>query len=326
MDSADRGESAGYLLLKDVPVVPPSHLVKDIEELLVKESFEDVDYIYVERPSDHFLIGVFSVKELFKQDEDVCAEDFMTEEVHSVRPSADQEDVVKLAIEKGLKSVPVVDHGCLLGVVPHHTLLRVIRDEGVEDSLFEAGIDRFDDPAHGIIHASARTHFKKRLPWLLLGLVGGTLAAVIVGGFEEVLGEFLILAAFIPAVVYMADAVGNQTQTIFIRSIALEDISLKRYLWREVKVTLGLGLVLGLIFFGMVSLIWDDAFFGVVIGTSVFLTSLIAMIVGTGLPWISKIFDYDPAVSTGPFSTALIDLVSLLVYFGVATGMIYFFF
>ena len=315
-------EKAGYLLVEEVPVVSPYWTVGDVEELLVDNDFEDVDYIYVERSSDHFLVGVMSVKEVFKRGEDVLVKEFMSTDVVSVSPETDQEEVVRVALEHDLKSVPVVDHGSLLGVVPHHVLLDIMRDEGLEDSLVGAGVHTFDDPSHDIIHASVKTHVKKRLPWLVIGLVGGALAAFVVSGFEEVLGEFLILASFIPGVVYVAGAVGNQTQTIFIRSVALEDVSFWKYLWREVKVNLFLGLVLSLLFFFIVLGLWRDVFFGAVIGVSVFFTSLVAVLVGTCLPWFFQLLGMDPAVSSGPFATAVIDLLSLVLYFGIATIMI----
>lgn len=313
-------ETAKHLLVKKVPYLNKEKKVRDAQKTLQKNNFENIDYIYLKNKEE--LCGVLSIKELFKNHPNTKLKNIMKTTVYTAQPNTDQEIVAKLAMDKDIKSVPVTKNNKLIGVIPHHTILDILHEEGIEDVLFTAGIEKFNNPAKEIIHASTLKHIKKRLPWLIVGLIGGILAALTVTLFENMLQVYVILAAFIPAVVYMADAIGNQTQTIFIRSMALEKLNFARYVWREIKVNLMLAAILGTIFYGTVLLFWQDHFFGLVIGVSIFVTAMVAVLVGTGLPWLFNKIDYDPAISTGPFSTAVIDLVSLLLYFAIATMMI----
>jgi len=316
-------QSAGRLMEKNIPIVNINKTVGDAEKMLLKSKFEAVNYIYAVNNKKK-LVGVVSLKELFRNPKSRKVDKVMKKKFVSVKPNADQEKVALIALEYKLKSVPVVDeNNFILGVIPSHTIFNIFHSEGIEDVLHSAGIHKFKDPVRDIIHASTLTHFKKRLPWLIVGLIGGVLAALIVSSFEAILEVYVILAVFIPAVVYMADAVGNQAQTIFIRSMALDKkLNYKFYSGREFKINVLLGIFLGLIFYLIVLLGWKESFFGVILGISVFATVMISMAVSIILPIIFNKMNSDPAISTGPFATAVRDLTSLLVYFGIAQVMI----
>jgi magnesium transporter len=285
-----------------------------------------INYIYVV-DKNNCLVGIISIKDLFRKDKNVLVKRIMQKEIFSVGLNTDQEKVALLALKKEIKSVPVVDkENHLLGVVPYHKILEVLHKEGIEDTLRTAGIHKFKDPAIEIINASTRTHVKKRLPWLILGLIGGIIAALIVDSFELMLNKYLLLAAFIPAIVYMADAVGAQSQTILIRSMALDKkLDWGKYSLREIKINLALGLLLGILFLVVFSIFWETSFFGIIIGVSIFVTVLVSMVISITLPLVFQKFNFDPAISSGPFATAVRDLTSLLVYFGVAHIMIWLF-
>ena len=314
-------ETAGNLMITNIPFIDSNKTVKEVEKELINNIFENIDYIYVNEKQK--LVGVISIKDLFRQkNKNEKLKNFMNKKIYSVKTSTDQEKVVEVAMKHNLKAVPVVEGKKLLGVVPHHIILDVLHKEGVEDLLHKAGIHPFEEPAHEIIHASTKKHFEKRLPWLMLGLLGGTLAAVVVGFFEDILSIYVILAAFIPAIVYMADAIANQAQTIFIRSMALEEINYKWYVFREFKINLFLALILAIVFYLVVLIGWKDPFFALVIGVSIFATALFSVLIAVSLPIVFKKFKTDPAFSTGPFSTALVDLSSLIIYFGIAQLMI----
>ena len=145
--------------------------------------------------------------------------DFVT-----VRTSTDQERVAHLALKYNIKAVPVVskDH-TFLGVVPSDKILEILNREHTEDVLRFAGVRHKHSPVQDVLlDQSPLTHVKSRLPWLVIGLLGGVLAAFVIGIFEETLAHELLLAAFIPAIVYMADAVGSQTQMLFVRALAVD--------------------------------------------------------------------------------------------------------
>lgn len=319
-------ETAQALMEINIPIIEYDKKISDAKKLLSKEKFEILSYIYITRKNKK-LVGVISVKEIFRQKENTLLKDVMKKELVYANPNTDQERVAYLAIKNKLKVIPVLDKNYkILGAISAHTIFNILHQEGIEDTLRSAGIKKFKDPATEIINASTITHFKKRVPWLIIGLIGGVFAALIISFFEKTLDLYIILAAFIPAVVYMADAVGGQAQTIFIRSMALDkELNYKKYSFRELKVNFLLGLVLGIMFLLVVLIGWKDFFFGLIIGVSIFATVLISMAVSIILPITFNKMKFDPAVSTGPFATALRDLTSLIVYFGIAKLMINYF-
>ncbi|MBT9168526.1 MAG: Magnesium transporter MgtE [Syntrophomonadaceae bacterium] len=167
---------------------------------------------------------------------------------------------------------------------------------------------------------------KSRLPWLVLGAIGGTLAASVVSGFEEVLSKFLMLASFIPVLVYLSDAVGTQSETLIVRNLALNpNLSTRNYLWREFKISLVLALVSGAIVFLIALVGWRNPVLSFVIGFSMFLGIIGAVLISTFLPLIFKRFNLDPAVATGPFATLISDITTLGIYFTVATLILRFY-
>jgi magnesium transporter len=269
-------------------------------------------------------LGVFSIKDVFQKPYETKISDILTSDIVKAHLHTRQEKVALLALKNNLKAIPVVDkENIFLGVVPSDVILEILHNENVEDALLGAGIHKFKDPVVSIIHASAFLHFKKRLPWLVLGLVGGTLAAFIVNAFTEILKIQLILAAFIPSIVYIADAVGAQTQTLYIRSLAIDNkLNFKKYVLREIRVGLSLALVLAAIM-GAVGLLWYQVpLLGLVLALSFFSTIVIAVIVAILLPSLFLKLKLDPAITSGPFATIVRDISSLLIYFLIATTFI----
>ena len=318
-------ESAARLMTAKVPLVDSDATIAGIEKMLLEKikELETINYIYIVDKNKK-LKGVISLKDVFRLPKATPVSQVITKDLVSVRPYADQEKVALLALQNNLKAIPVVDKkNHLLGIVPSDVILNILHSENIEDILRFAGIGKLKNPAISIIKASALLHFRKRLPWLILGLLGGVAAAFIVEFFEEALKSQLILAAFIPAVVYMADAVGTQTQTIFIRSLALDrKLNLKKYLFREVKVNFFLALVLGIIISIISLLWWQSSLLGAILGISIFMTVLTAMVVAIFLPWLFSKTKHDPAIASGPFATVIRDILSLLIYFSIAQIML----
>lgn len=317
-------ESAGQLMVVDVPTVGENATIADIENLLIQKAanFDTINYVYLVNDSGK-LKGIVSIKEIFRSSKTKKLKELSPnlESLITVRTRTDQERVALLAIKHNIKAVPVIDKDSnFLGVVPADVILNILHSESIEDALRFAGAGKMNNPALSIIGASVSVHFRKRLPWLFFGLIGGIFAAFVVGFFESALKEQIILAAFIPAVVYMADAVGTQTETIFIRSMALEHaLDFKNYLRRELKVNLLLAVTLGLIMF-LCSFFWIKSIvLGMVLGLSFVFTILAAMIIAVTLPLVFKKFKYDPAIASGPFATVIRDITSLLIYFSLAS-------
>lgn len=314
-------KAAANLMSQPFPSVETRATLSDVSKVLYEKAkeAESVDYIYV-LDKKQSLKGVISIKDLFKFPSSVKVKEIMKKELITVRPHTSQERVALLAIKHDLKVMPVVDaENKLLGVISANSILDILHRESIEDDLLEAGITRPDDLAQEIIKAPALVQIKKRLPWLVVGLLGGFLAAFVVDHFESALSLHLILAAFIPLIVYMADAVGGQSQTLYIRSVALDHtISLKSYLKKEIKVGAAVALILGLLI-ALMTQIWTKSFIiSFVLGISIFLTIVIAILTAVLMPWLFIRRGFDPAVASGPFATVVRDLMSLIVYFSVA--------
>lgn len=317
------GKSALAKMTTAVPVANQSSSLKTMESGLRQNmrKYDTINYIYAV-DDNNVLVGALSIKDIFALPPTKKVSEVMVRGLVSVHPHTHQETVAMLAIKHNIKAIPVVDkEGKFLGVVPSDTILNILHSEHIEDALHAAGIHKFKDPALDIINADAFTHFQKRLPWLVLGLVGGILAAFVVGSFEAALQSQLLLAAFIPTVVYIADAVGAQTQTIFIRSLALQQkLNFKQYLSREVVVSFMLAVILAIIGAGL-SFIWLNLpVLGLVLGLSIFATAFVASGIAVFLPWLFLKINQDPAVASGPFATVLRDILSILIYFSIATS------
>lgn len=315
-------ESAGAVMTKEVPIVNASATVGDIEKMLLQKinTFDSINYIYL-CDAEQILKGIVSIKELFRSPKDRPALQLSSTDIVTVRPTTDQELVALRALRHNIKALPVVQKdGVFLGAVTSDTILQTLHNENIEDVLRFAGSGKFDNPGHQLANASAKFHFKKRLPWLIVGLSGGLVAAFVVRYFEGIFSEQLALVAFIPAIVYMADAVGSQTQMIFIRSITLEHtLNLRTYIWREVKINTALALALcGAIV--AVTLVWiQSLFLSLILGLSILATVLVSMCIGIILPWLLHALRQDPAITSGPLATVLRDITSLLVYFAIAS-------
>lgn len=309
------------LMIHNIPVIHPTAAIAEIEDLLLKKTkeFETINYIYIV-DKDNMLQGVVSVKEIFRSPKIAKVYQLMRKELITVHPHTHQETAAILAIKHNLKAIPIVDsENHFLGVLPSDAILNILHEEHVEDLMRFAGVHSFRDPAKNIIKASTWIHIKKRLPWLALGLVGGIVAAGVVSFFEQVIKTQLMLAVFIPLIVYMADAVGTQTETIYIRSLALEhNLNTFKYILREIKIGLSIGIILGFTI-SLVSYWWvGSVIIGVILGLSIFITNLVAVMVAMFLPWLFSKFKLDPAFASGPFATVIQDILSLVVYFAVA--------
>jgi len=306
-----------------VPLVSLTATVADIEKVLDTEKidqFETINYIYI-LGADRKLKGIASIKEIFRNPKNTVISKIMETNLITLRAHSPQEKAAMLAIKHNIKAVPVVDpEDRFLGVIPSDKILEILHREHVEDVLYEVGVGRFTNPVVELIHASALEHIQKRLPWLIVGLLGGILAAYIVSGFDHLVEELILLAAFLPAIVYIGDAVGAQAQTIMIRSLAIDkDLPIGNYALREVVVNSFMGLIIGA-FAGIASQIfWGNIVLAFIVSTSFLLTILLSSVIAILLPLIFEKVKVDPAIGSGPIATVVRDILSILIYFTVAS-------
>ncbi len=314
---------AGKQMIRTVPIAKPDETIAEVEQLLLHHTkeFETINYIYI-TDMENRLVGVISVKEIFRAPKNLTVRSLMKTELVTVHFGTHQEKVANLALKNNLKAIPVLDiDRHFLGVVPSDVILKILHKEHEEDIMRSAGVVILADQAHDIISAPTFLYFKKRIPWLMFGLVGGLATAFMISLFEGVINKMLMLVAFMPAVVYMADAVGSQTQTLFIRSIAVDrSMGMKKYIIRELIVGTLIALLFGLLVSGISFFWWQPPLLGLILGISFFLTIISAIIVALFLPWFFlRATKIDPAIASGPFATIIRDILSLIIYFGIAS-------
>jgi len=167
-------------------------------------------------------------------------------------------------------------------------------------------------------HATTHRRVRHRLPWLLLGLGGALLAADLVGSFEAHLQLNVMLAFFIPSIVYLADAVGTQTETVVVRGLSL-GIPLRAMVVRELLAGMLIGMALAAVALAFVWWRWNDAGLALSVGLSVFAACSTATVAAMILPWLFDAFALDPAFGSGPLATVVQDLLSIWIYLSVTT-------
>lgn len=316
-------ETAESLLITNIPTLGLDASIADAEALLVKKTkdFETINYLYIVDKNEK-LKGVLSVKELYRTPKTESVKSYMTKELITARPHTHQERLARLALKHSIKAIPIVNKdGKLLGVVPSDTILQVLEDEHTKDILLGRGI-------HGgknilsVNKSSTRLLVKARIPWLFVGLFGGLISAEIIERFQFVLEQELLLASFIPLIVYMGDAVGAQSQALFIRAMSLGEIeSVKRYIFKEVRVGISIAFIVCATIGVAVSVITKNLVVAAILSSSMFLTIVLAVVVALLIPSIVQKFGKDPAIGSGPFATIIRDTVGILTYFIIAQMM-----
>jgi magnesium transporter len=293
-----------------------------IEEAIntIREKREEVINIYYIWVVDDFgrLVGVVSLKDLVLEPPRTVVRDIMNPEVISVNVHRDQEEVYHIVKKYDLVAVPVVDdHNRLVGRITHDDILDVVEEEADEDIAFMAGVIRQE-----IAEESPLKISRARLPWLIAGLFGGILAAIVINQFESSLEKVIALAFFFPVIMAMGGNTGTQASTVAVRGLATGDISLMnigKRLFTEMKVALINGMICGVLL-GLIVGIWlKDFGLGAVVAFSLIIIVLWSGLIGAGVPLALKRFNVDPALATGPFVTTSNDILSLLIYLGFVT-------
>lgn len=309
-------------MTSQVPVATEHQTIGQIHDELKRGSkdFKTINYIYI-LDADKKLVGTLSIKDIFSHPSDVKAGDACKRSpIVFVHPEAHQERAAYLALQHNIKAIPVVDKNkVFLGEITADSILSILHKEMHEDTLRRAGI------RHPAAHAGTLTtpflsSLRHRLPWLLVGLAGGVLAARIIGLFESTLSENLVLAAFIPLIVYMSDAVRTQMEAYIIRDLAFDaGLPFLRYFCRQLLVVTGLGALLSLVLGVSYAAIGGDKPIAVVLSVSLLFAVISSVSTGVVVPYVFSRMKLDPADASGPVATILQDMLSIVIYFGIAT-------
>ncbi|WP_136795812.1 MULTISPECIES: magnesium transporter [Desulfosediminicola] len=282
------------------------------------EEKEMVFYLYITHGEDK-LAGVVSLRELLMHPPHRQLRNIMNPNVISVTTDTDQGEVAHVVSQYNILAVPVVDSNYnLVGIVTVDDIIDVIREEATEEFLQMAGAGKDRE----ILLKSTKDNAMLRAPWLFASWIGGVMAMIIIGAFEEELSKVLALASFIPIVMGMGGNIATQSSTIVVRGIATGRVNLNDFLhlvMKEMRVGMILGVIYGL-FIGVVAFLGfaDSPMLGLVVCISIFSCMTMAATIGTLIPLVLKRFEVDAAIATGPFVTTSIDIVGVLIYFYVA--------
>jgi magnesium transporter len=321
-DGVSNVQDVSNYMTSAVPTASPTATVGNVIASLPGRPFETVDAVYVvdER---RMLIGALPLAAILAADRDEPVGALMRRDPPSVRSDVDREDAASLAIRENLTVVPVVDDGGrFLGAFPSRAIMGVLRDEHLEDLHHMAGIWHHTDEARRALEAPPFTRARYRLPWLVVGLIGSLLATALVAQFQRVLEAQIAVAFFIPAIVYLADAVGTQSEAVAIRGLSLTDAGIGRVLLGEIAAGVLIGSILALLAGAFTVVAFDDPSLALAVAASLAAACTIATTLGLCLPWGFARAGWDPAHASGPIGTILQDVLSLAIYFGAATMLL----
>ena len=279
------------------------------------------------------LLGTVSVKDLLlAPDDTVPVSGIMDENVISVTTLTDQEEVAQMLSKYNFLALPVVDtDGRMVGIVTFDDAIDVLVEETTEDIEKMAGMLPSEKT---YLRSNAWDLFKHRIPWLMLLMVSATFTGMIITGFESALAAQVVLTAFIPMLMDTGGNSGSQASVTIIRALSLGELELNdlpRVVWKEIQTAVLCGVALAVLCFVKIMLV-DRMLLGntditaltaFVVCFTMAVTVLIAKMVGCTLPMLAKSVGFDPAVMASPFITTIVDALSLLVYFGIASSLLF---
>lgn len=314
--------TAGSIMTTEYVTVPQNSTVRSGMTILRNEApgAETIYYVFVV-DDDNRLTGVVSLRDLIIADEDTLISSIMNERVVSVLVSEDQEEVARMIKDYNFLAVPVVDfQQHILGIITVDDIIDVLDEEASDDYSKLAAVSNMDTFDKNSFSAA-----KKRLPWLLILLVLGMLTANLIDLFTETISKVALLAAFIPLIAGTAGNSGTQALAVAVRGIAtrdVEDESKFKLLLREAGTGLITGLLCAVFVVGLIY-VWKHEFIiGLLVGAAILVSIFVATISGSFIPLFMHKMKIDPAVASGPFITTLNDVISIIIYLGLATAFI----
>ncbi|HEX6577188.1 MAG TPA: magnesium transporter [Jiangellaceae bacterium] len=313
------GIAAAHATLR-VPVADPHDTVDHVLGSMRGHTFDSASVVAVCRSGR--LVGLVTIERLLAASGGAVVGAVMDERPPTVGPGTDQEHAAWEAVQHDEPGLAVVDDtGRFLGMIPPQRLVAVLLEEHDEDLARLGGFLRTTASARAASEERVIRRLWHRLPWLLLGLVGAMLAAGIVGAFEQELERQVLLAFFVPGVVYMADAVGTQTEALIIRGLSV-GVGIGRVARREIFTGLAVGLMLAALALPAILLIWGNAEVAVSVALALFAACSIATVIAMALPWAFDRLGKDPAFGSGPLATVVQDLLSIAVYLLIAQAIL----
>ncbi|GAA0117677.1 magnesium transporter [Clostridium senegalense] len=281
---------------------------------------ETIDTCYI-IDKDRKLQGVLSIRQLILNDDYTQIEDIMKSNVIYCNTLEDQEDVADKFKKYDFTAMPVVDNEKrLVGIITIDDIVDIIEQENTEDIQKMAAMEPSEEE---YLETGVFKLAKNRIIWLLILMISATFTGAIIQKYDEVLQSVVILAAFIPMLMDTGGNAGSQSSTLIIRGLALGQIEMRdilKVIWKEIRVSLIVGVILSIVnFFRIYYLQKVELAISATVSITLFFTIVIAKVVGCVLPIVAKKLKLDPAIMASPLITTIVDALSLIIYFGVAT-------
>ncbi len=318
-------DSAGGLMTTEFVDFSPDDTVASAIDLIRRTGIdkETVNICYV-TDAGKKLLGVVPIRALILAKGDMKIADIMTPHVLSVTTLEDQENVADLLSKYDLIALPVVDaEDRLVGIITIDDAIDVMQEETSEDIAKMAAVTPTDKP---YLKQSVFSIYKSRIPWLMILMVSAAVTGSIITHFEDALSSYIVLAASIPMLMDTGGNCGSQSSVTIIRGISLHEIAFKdilKVMWKEARVSLLCGISLAIVNFGKLMLFnHTTAAVAAVICITMIATIFAAKLVGCSLPILAKKIGLDPAVMASPFITTIVDALSLIIYFNVASAIL----
>ena len=318
-DSAGSVMTVEFIDLKERHTV--AQAIERIRRVGVDSETSNICYVL---DNQRKLKGTVALRYLLLKEPDEKIGDIMHENVISIHTMTDQEEVARQFQKYDFTAMPVVDNEeRLVGIITVDDVVDILQEEATEDMEKMAAIVSSDKP---YMRTSVFELWKSRIPWLVLLMLSATFTGKIISSFEEALSAYVILTTFIPMLMGTGGNAGGQASVTVIRGLSLNDIEFGdtlKVLWKEISVAVWCGITLAII--GFVKFIWIDHLpltVAAVVSLSLVVTVFVAKVVGSMLPILAKKIGFDPAVMASPFITTIVDAISLLIYFQIATVML----
>lgn len=303
-----------------MPLAAPSDTAGGVLASLQGRRFVSVAHVVV--CEEQRVVGIARLEDVVAAEPTTLVAELMDPDPPTITPGEDEEVAAWKAVRHGDAALAVVDEdGRLVELIPPRRMVEVLLTEHDEDLARLGGYLASTATARHATEEGILPRLGHRLPWLLLGLLGSLLAAGIVGAYETQLEEQVLLALFVPGIVYMADAVGTQTEALVIRGLSV-GVPIGRIVLRETLTGLLIGATLSLVFLPFGIVLWGDTQVAVAVALALLAACSTATLIAMALPWLFDHFGRDPAFGSGPLATVLQDLLSLLVYFAVASVIV----
>ena len=315
----DKGDRiASFMAVPAVAAKNTDHVAEVIKRITPETSDP---YVFISDSNGTFQ-GVVPIAKVFA----ATPETPVDAEIEALPRVHDDETVgnaITVAMETGTPVLAVVDVADrLMGIVPAEILLHLVRQTYGNALKRFAGIRENSEQALTAIEGQPGRRVVHRLPWLLVGTFGSMIATLIMAGFEDVLRQNIEVAFFIPGLVYLADAIGTQSEAIAVRGLTFSRTPIKRLWWGELQTGVLLGLTLALLVFPFIWIAFSAAL-ALAVAVALVFASSVATSIGLLFPWLLARVGKDPAYGSGPIATILQDLLSLIIYFLTVSALVF---